>query len=273
MRSLLLEQPLRARSAIASPGEAEVLVQDLRRRRGAEALHRDDVAGVADPAVPAERARRLDGHAGAARRAAARCRGSPGPARRSGPGTACYTSRTRTPVGLEQLRRPRAHDGPRSRCPSGSARVAAVGVAQHVGAALDRVVGHAARVPHRQALARQREHGRARRSGAARSRQASAVSLEPAGRTTSRFGVARSVASCSIGWCVGPSSPRPIESCVKTKIDGRCISAASRIDALHVVAEDQERRRRRRGSRCRSRPLTIAPMPCSRMPKWRLRPA
>jgi len=60
-------------------------------------------------------------------------------------------------------------------------------------------------------------------------RQASAVSLKPAGRTTSTFGVARSWASCSIGWCVGPSSPTPIESCVKTKVDGMCMIAASRI--------------------------------------------
>ena len=42
------------------------------------------------------------------------------------------------------------------------------------------------------------------------------VSLKPAGRTTLRLGVARNVASCSIGWWVGPSSPRPIESWVKT---------------------------------------------------------
>ena len=43
------------------------------------------------------------------------------------------------------------------------------------------------------------------------------------------FGMARSEASCSIGWCVGPSSPSPIESCVKMKIDGISISAASRM--------------------------------------------
>jgi hypothetical protein len=41
--------------------------------------------------------------------------------------------------------------------------------------------------------------------------------------------VARSWASCSIGWWVGPSSPRPIESCVNTKIDGMRMIAASRI--------------------------------------------
>ena len=44
--------------------------------------------------------------------------------------------------------------------------------------------------------------------------------------------MARSVASCSIGWCVGPSSPTPIESCVKTKIDGMRMTAARRSDAF-----------------------------------------
>ena len=48
------------------------------------------------------------------------------------------------------------------------------------------------------------------------SSQASAVSMVSAGRNTLRFGVARSIARCSIGWCVGPSSPSPIESCVST---------------------------------------------------------
>ncbi len=47
-------------------------------------------------------------------------------------------------------------------------------------------------------------------------RHASAVSVASAGRTTVMFGIERSDVSCSIGWCVGPSSPRPIESCVKT---------------------------------------------------------
>ena len=47
-------------------------------------------------------------------------------------------------------------------------------------------------------------------------RQACAVSFASAGRTTDRLGIARSAERCSIGWCVGPSSPRPIESCVQT---------------------------------------------------------
>jgi len=47
-------------------------------------------------------------------------------------------------------------------------------------------------------------------------RHATDVSFASAGRTTSRPGIARSAARCSIGWCVGPSSPSPIESCVHT---------------------------------------------------------
>ena len=61
-------------------------------------------------------------------------------------------------------------------------------------------------------------------------RHAHAVSFASAGRTTSRPGIARSEASCSIGWCVGPSSPTPIESCVKTNVDGIPMIAARRIE-------------------------------------------
>ena len=40
----------------------------------------------------------------------------------------------------------------------------------------------------------------------------------------------------------------------------------------HVVAEDQEACSRRAAASHSARPLTIAPMACSRTPKWRLRP-
>jgi hypothetical protein len=46
------------------------------------------------------------------------------------------------------------------------------------------------------------------------------------------LGVARSAASCSIGWCVGPSSPTPIESCVNTNVLGIRMIAARRSDAF-----------------------------------------
>ena len=58
--------------------------------------------------------------------------------------------------------------------------------------------------------------------------QATAVSAVSHGRQTSRLGMRRSDAACSTGWCVGPSSPRPIESCVSTKIARTRISAAIR---------------------------------------------
>ena len=58
--------------------------------------------------------------------------------------------------------------------------------------------------------------------------QASATSLASPGRMTHMLGIARSEARCSTGWWVGPSSPRPIESWVNTKVTGRWFSAASR---------------------------------------------
>jgi hypothetical protein len=63
------------------------------------------------------------------------------------------------------------------------------------------------------------------------------VSLASAGRTTVRPGIARTAARCSTGWWVGPSSPRPIESCVHTYVTGmqeRDYTRASQpLDALN----------------------------------------
>ena len=42
--------------------------------------------------------------------------------------------------------------------------------------------------------------------------QLSFTSTPSAGLKTKVFGVALNIDKCSIGWCVGPSSPRPIES-------------------------------------------------------------
>ena len=55
-----------------------------------------------------------------------------------------------------------------------------------------------------------------------------AVSFASAGRTYQRFGIARSAMWCSTGWCVGPSSSSPTESCVHTQTAGRPISAERR---------------------------------------------
>ena len=44
--------------------------------------------------------------------------------------------------------------------------------------------------------------------------QASHTSFASPGRMTTRLGMARKPANCSIGWCVGPSSPKPTLSCV-----------------------------------------------------------
>jgi hypothetical protein len=61
------------------------------------------------------------------------------------------------------------------------------------------------------------------------SRQASATSFASPGRMVISPGVARKPARCSIGWCVGPSSPTPIESCVKMWMTGSSMIEESRI--------------------------------------------
>ena len=44
------------------------------------------------------------------------------------------------------------------------------------------------------------------------------VSIVSQGLNTIKFGVDLNMDRCSMGWCVGPSSPSPIESCVNTYI-------------------------------------------------------
>jgi len=56
---------------------------------------------------------------------------------------------------------------------------------------------------------------------------AAAVSVLSHGRKTVKFGSERNAASCSIGSCVGPSSPTPILSCVKIYVTGSFISDES----------------------------------------------
>ena len=83
--------------------------------------------------------------------------------------------------------------------------------------------------------------------------------------------MARSEASCSTGWCVGPSSPSPMASWVKTKIGGQLHERREPDGGARVVAEDEEGRAEGRSFES-ERPFTIAPMACSRMPKWRFLP-
>ena len=73
-----------------------------------------------------------------------------------------------------------------------------------------------AALEHRDVLAGERDAGGAGVAARGVSSHTTAVSLASAGRTTVKSGMARSAASCSIGWCVGPSSPSATESCVQT---------------------------------------------------------
>ena len=63
-------------------------------------------------------------------------------------------------------------------------------------------------------------------------RTACAVSLASAGRITRMLGMARIAASCSTGWCVGPSWPSPIESWVQEKMTFVLERADSRTEPL-----------------------------------------
>ena len=73
------------------------------------------------------------------------------------------------------------------------------------------------------------------------SSQHSAVSTPSAGRNTLRLGMARRLASCSTGWCVGPSSPRPMEF-VRHDVYHALAHERGKADRWPaVVGEDQER--------------------------------
>ncbi len=67
--------------------------------------------------------------------------------------------------------------------------------------------------------------------------QPTIVSTVSHGRQTSMLGIMRRVVVCSTGWWVGPSSPRPMESCVNTWITRCFISAAMRM-ALREYSEN-----------------------------------
>ncbi len=81
------------------------------------------------------------------------------------------------------------------------------------------------------------------------------------------FGINLRVAVCSTAWCVGPSSPSPMESWVNTKILRTFISAAILI-ALRAYSEKM-RKVEQYGINppCNEIPLQIAAMANSRTPK------
>ena len=68
--------------------------------------------------------------------------------------------------------------------------------------------------------------------------------------------MARSDATCSMGWWVGPSSPTPTESWVHEKMTLASDMRGEAHRAAHVVGEHEERAAdraaRRRGAPCRS---------------------
>ncbi len=72
-------------------------------------------------------------------------------------------------------------------------------------------------------------------------RHASRTSWASQGRMRARFGIARRAARCSTDWCVGPSSPRPIESCVKTNIDLNVREGREADRRTHVIGKRLER--------------------------------
>ena len=135
------------------------------------------------------------------------------PAPRTAPSSACDTTRADDAVAGEQLGRLDADRHLAARADQDHVGVLAardehVGALGHVGGPLGRA-----------------RRGRACSGGTGSSavgpslstamRKAWAVSLASAGRMTRSSGMARSDASCSIGWWVGPSSPRPTESWVQ----------------------------------------------------------
>ena len=118
--------------------------------------------------------------------------------------------------------------------------LAAGRLGQHVGA-LGAQVLVAPAAQHRHRLAGQRQDRGRRTRACSASSQHSAVSTASAGRNTLRLGMARSAARCSTGWCVGPSSPSPIEV-VRHHVDDALAHERREADrGPAVVGEDQER--------------------------------
>ena len=131
--------------------------------------------------------------------------------------TWCTASRRRAPrrPALPAVLRHAARAAPRSRSRGGLRFVAAVVSGQHVAAAAIPAICARVRCTNGR-FWRDSSSAPGRRLRSIAQAQATAVSTVSHGRQTSSFGMSRSAAACSTDWCVGPSSPRPIESCVKT---------------------------------------------------------
>ena len=149
---------------------------------------------------------------------AARCRGRPASCASNHSTHGIDTTRVAMPSACERSRAPPPRAAPRSRC---AIRITSGcppdGLGQHVAAAGDALGRLACRRSRTGTFCRVRTDRSGRwwrlvQDGA----PGQAVSLASAGRTTASRGIARSAARCSTGWWVGPSSPRPIESCVQT---------------------------------------------------------
>ena len=191
-------------------------------------------------AVPTEAGRRPRPRA-SARSAAGRCPGRPARGPRTAPSTASTRpAPTRRP--RPASRRPARTARPRNRCRRARRRggCRTHGRSTYAPPATPAI---APSVPCRRAPGPSAGTGsarsvRRRRCGCA---SAAAVSLASAGRITRRPGMARIAASCSTGWCVGPSSPTPTESCDHTNAT---LYAAQRREPYRpaaVVGEDEER--------------------------------
>jgi hypothetical protein len=99
---------------------------------------------------------------------------------------------------------------------------------QHVAAAHDGRTLRGVAWLGRQVLARQQQRAWAVAAVAARGPGRGGLGASQ-GRQTSSPGIRRRLAACSTGWCVGPSSPRPMLSCVNTCTTRCFISAAMRM--------------------------------------------
>ena len=96
-------------------------------------------------------------------------------------------------------------------------RLAVLGVGENIGATGQTCGRRVARCGRRSAAPGGSAPDRPAGAGAPMmTRHASTTSLASAGRSVMSPGMLRNATSCSTGWCVGPSSPTPIESCVKT---------------------------------------------------------